>query len=52
VLWIIYAILNNLGFINEWTNGRLGTAKSTRRSTEQVIPSAPAVEAKPAEAAK
>lgn len=24
VLWIAYVILNHLGYINEWTNGRLG----------------------------
>jgi hypothetical protein len=24
LLWLTYTVLNNMGFINEWTNGRLG----------------------------
>jgi len=27
VLWILFAILNRMGFIFDWTNGRLGTQK-------------------------
>jgi hypothetical protein len=38
VIWIIYAILNNLGYINEWTNGRMGTHKADKPAAEQVKP--------------
>ena len=27
LLWIVYAILNSMGYVNEWTNGRLGQPK-------------------------
>jgi len=40
ILWIIYAILNNLGYINEWTNGRMGTPKGGKPAIEQVLPPA------------
>lgn len=35
VLWILYAILNNMGYIYEWTHGRIGKAKPV---TVQVTP--------------
>ena len=38
ILWIIYAILNNLGYINEWTNGRMGTPKGGKPVNVQVQP--------------
>jgi hypothetical protein len=39
VLVVVYAILNNMGFINDWTNGRLGTPKPVK--VEQPAPAAP-----------
>lgn len=45
VLWIAYAILNSLGYINDWTNGRLGKPRNTISSTTPttaVIPVVPA----------
>jgi uncharacterized membrane protein len=27
LLWLTYTVLDNMGYISEWTNGRLGTAK-------------------------
>ena len=27
LLWLTYTVLNSMGYINEWTEGRLGTAK-------------------------
>jgi hypothetical protein len=42
ILWIIYAILNNLGYINEWTNGRMGTPKGGKPAAELVKPADPA----------
>ncbi|HMP82074.1 MAG TPA: hypothetical protein PKA41_05130 [Verrucomicrobiota bacterium] len=46
VLWIAYVILNKMGFIFEWTNGRLGDPKPVRtlvveskpESTEVAVP--------------
>jgi hypothetical protein len=35
VLWIVYAILNSMGYVYEWTNGRLGKARPV---TVQVSP--------------
>ena len=43
VLYIIYAILNNLGFIHQWTDGRMGIEKK-KAGIEQA--------AKPADAVK
>jgi hypothetical protein len=40
ILWIIYAILNNLGYINEWTKGHLGTPSP--KAAEQGKPADPA----------
>jgi hypothetical protein len=42
ILWITYAILNSLGYINEWTNGRLGTPKAANPAAEVVKPADPA----------
>lgn len=42
ILWITYAILNNLGYINEWTNGRMGTPKAAKPAAEVVKPADPA----------
>ncbi len=45
VLYLIYAILNQLGFIFEWTGGRLGEEKKTRAKVEATVPAAPAAPA-------
>jgi hypothetical protein len=53
VLIIAYMLLNSMGYIYEWTNGRLGTekpAKTERAAPAKAAPSEPA--AKPAEATK
>ena len=45
VLVIIYAILNNLGFIHEWTNGRMGIDKRkapVEQKAGEPVPAAPA----------
>ena len=51
VLGIAYAILNALGFIYEWSNGRLGDPKSARVQAAAPQPAA-STPAKPAEAPK
>jgi hypothetical protein len=40
VLYAAYALLNNLGFIHQWTNGRLGIAKppAAARATVPEVP--------------
>ena len=45
VLYIIYAMLNNLGFVYQWTDGKMGIEKK-KASVEQ--PAKPADAAKPA----
>jgi hypothetical protein len=53
LLVIVCAVLNSMGFIYDWTNGRLGTEKPAK--VEKAVPAAAtaaAAPAKPAEAAK
>jgi hypothetical protein len=51
LLVVAYAILNNMGFIYDWTNGRLGTERPSK--VEKAAPAAPTeAPAKPAETAK
>jgi hypothetical protein len=38
ILWLIYAVLNHLGYINEWTNGRLGIPKATEQLKQPADP--------------
>jgi len=57
VLWLIYTALNHMGFIYDWSNGRLGDRRETA-PPKAAAPAAPApaaaadAAAKPAEAAK
>jgi hypothetical protein len=41
VLAIAYGILNKLGYINDWTNGRLGTKVELRSVATEVKPNTP-----------
>ena len=51
LLMVAYVVLNNMGYIYDWTNGRLGTERPSK--VEKSAPAAPAeVPAKPAETAK
>ena len=51
LLVVVYAILNKMGFIYDWTNGYLGTERPVK--VEKAAPAAPAgAPAKPAEAPK
>ena len=50
LLVIAYAVLDNMGFIYDWTNGRLGTEKPVK--VEKAAADAKAAAAKPAETAK
>lgn len=53
LLSLAYAALNKMGFIYDWTNGRLGDPKPVRVDRNVSSPAAPADgAAKPAEAAK
>jgi hypothetical protein len=52
VLIVAYAVLDKLGFIYEWTNGRLGNRKPTASETIPAAPAPASAPAKPAEAAK
>lgn len=47
ILWLAYAALNKMGYIYEWTNGRLGVPRPLKAE-----PAAAAPLAKPAEAPK
>jgi hypothetical protein len=48
ILYVLFAILNNMGYIWEWTNGRIGIEKKKPAvKVELTVPAAP-----PAEAAK
>jgi hypothetical protein len=40
ILWLAYALLNRLGYIYQWTNGRLGDARPATAvpATVQVVP--------------
>jgi hypothetical protein len=49
VLYIIYAILNSMGFVYEWSKGRIGTKRDRDAKLELVIPD---TTAKAPEAAK
>ncbi len=49
LLWIGYAVLNKMGYIHEWTNGRLGAPRKTQ--VEKPADAKPADAAKPAEPA-
>jgi hypothetical protein len=42
VLYIIYAILNSLGFVYEWTGGRMGTEKRRPAIEQKAVKAAPA----------
>jgi hypothetical protein len=35
ILWLLYTILNNLGYINDWTNGRMGSPKGGKPVAEK-----------------
>jgi hypothetical protein len=50
ILWIAYALLNRMGFIHDWTNGRLGSPRPAveQKATGDAKPGEPA----PADAAK
>jgi len=51
VLVLVYVALNGMGYIYDWTNGRIGDPKPSR--VEKAAPAAPTeTPAKPAEAAK
>jgi hypothetical protein len=50
VLYFAYFALNNLGYVYEWTNGRLGTERPPQVQKTSAAPAAPA--AVPAEAPK
>ena len=50
LLVIAYAVLDNMGFIYDWTNGRLGTERPVK--VEKAAADAKAAAAKPAETAK
>lgn len=52
VLWIAYAVLNRLGYIYQWTNGRLGDARPTKAvpATVEVVPAPGATPSGPAAA--
>jgi hypothetical protein len=53
LLVMAYVILNKMGFIYDWTNGRLGTERPVKIEKAAPAPAAPAdAAAKPAEAAK
>lgn len=60
ILWLIYSALNHMGFVYEWTNGRLGDRRETGpannaapATTPAAAPAAaPDAAAKPAEATK
>lgn len=42
ILWIAYAMLNSMGYIYEWSNGRLGTARvKVEIKTEGTAPDKP-----------
>ncbi len=42
ILWIAYSVLNHMGFIHDWTNGRLGDARpEATTKTEKGTPAAP-----------
>ncbi|MEI7731341.1 MAG: hypothetical protein WCO56_17330 [Verrucomicrobiota bacterium] len=43
LLWLLYTVLNNLGFINEWTDGRMGTPRIQPVSKPAVVLSTNAV---------
>jgi hypothetical protein len=56
LLVIAFLVLNKMGYIYDWTNGRLGTERPTKAQSGSVAPAAPAVPteapAKPAEPTK
>ncbi len=39
VLYIVYAILNNLGYVHQWTNGRMGIEKKATETQKESSPS-------------
>jgi hypothetical protein len=56
LLVIACLVLNKMGYIYDWTDGRLGTERPTKAQKTTVVPAAPAAPteapAKPAETAK
>ena len=56
LLVIACLVLNKMGYIYDWTNGRLGTEKPAKAQSGSAVPAAPAAPteppAKPAESAK
>lgn len=39
LLYVVYAVLNSMGYVNEWTQGRIGTKRDTVTSVEKDTPS-------------
>jgi hypothetical protein len=33
IVWAAYAVLNRMGYVHEWSNGRLGKARPAAEST-------------------
>lgn len=52
LLMVAYGILNQLGFIYQWTDGRIGIRKPAPAQTAPTAPTAPEAPAKAPEAAK
>jgi hypothetical protein len=54
VLWIAYAVLNKMGYIHEWTNGRLGkpAAAQVEKKDAGALPATPAAATNAPPAAK